>query len=451
MENYQFSGFISDVFSKNDKYSFYYDGKKLNLNLLEDEGVGLGMEKKEEFLMANLTTGGLVGLYNNICRNNIIDDTAVIYPSMIFIPRYAGPIKNKFNRLLFKGKIVNLLFPPIQKVKYDSARNLKAKFDGSKKIILKSFDETDVDFETTINQEQIHCKFGVYWPGTINPKDEDLGKLVSYFEIHFEEEKDIKEILPLYISVRKFFQFLIKQKDIYFEEIEVGLKSSNGNFDKIGYFIDNTAKLNDIKLSYTINNLVPNIGKLFSKITENDLNNNFIAKDNFEAKYITPESYIKVCGAFEHNYELIFKTLPKKDKYKIDSIEYIKQILDEKIEKEKLNKNYKKYYKHIIEVLYNDLNSVATQYNRCLGHYQPAIDDFLIKILHRYGLKNEKLLGDEFSKFRNNDAHGGVIEFTNPSICAFLVGLVLIECMIFEEADYTLSEIKEIIKSRYNF
>lgn len=320
-----------------------------------------------------------------------------------------------------------------------------------KKIILKSFDETDVDFETTINQEQIHCKFGVYWPGTINPKDEDLGKLVSYFEIHFEEEKDIKEILPLYISVRKFFQFLIKQKDIYFEEIEVGLKSSNGNFDKIGYFIDNTAKLNDIKLSYTINNLVPNIGKLFSKITENDLNYNFIAKDNFEAKYITPESYIKVCGAFEHNYELIFKTLPEKDKFKINSIEYIKQILDEKIEKEKLNKNYKKYYKHIIEVLYNDLNSVATQYNRCLGHYQPAIDNFLTKILHRYGLKNEKLLGDEFSKFRNNDAHGGVIEFTNPSICAFLVGLVLIECMIFEEADYTLSEIKEIIKSRYNF
>ena len=50
MENYQFSGFISDVFSKNDKYSFYYDGKKLNLNLLEDEGVGLGMEKKEEYL-----------------------------------------------------------------------------------------------------------------------------------------------------------------------------------------------------------------------------------------------------------------------------------------------------------------------------------------------------------------------------------------------------------------
>ena len=66
-------------------------------------------------------------------------------------------------------------------------------------------------------------------------------------------------------------------------------------------------------------------------------------------------------------------------------------------------------------------------------------------------MKNEKLLGDEFSKFRNNDAHGGVIDFTNPSICAFLVGLVLIECMIFEEADYTLSEIKEIIKSRYNF
>ncbi len=449
MENPKFSGWIDKVFSEEDKYSFYYDGKKLNLILLDDKGLRYGYSKKEPFLLANRSVGGTIGLYKSICKNDLFDDTATIYPSMIYIPKSINSSEVNFNRLLFRGKIVNQLFPPVQKVKYDSTRDLHKSYDGSKTIELKSFEETDIKFPATINDILYNCRFGVYVPGSINEGDDNLGELISYFEIDFEEQKHIKEILPLYSTVRKFFQFLAKQKDICFDEVQVGVKNEEGKFNTIGYFIDNTVELNEIKVKFNIKKLLPNIGDLFSKIAENELNYNYIPKDNFESKYITPESYIKVCGAFEHNYELIFNTIPNKDKYKLDTIAYIKEILDEKVQTEKLGKKYKEYFEHITDVLNKDLNSVATQFSRCLKHYKTAVEDFLQHVIKKYGLKDEKSLGKEFSDFRNKDAHGGFIEFTNASVCAFIVSLVLIECMILEESKYTLDEIKEIVNQRY--
>ena len=128
---------------------------------------------------------------------------------------------------------------------------------------------------------------------------------------------------------------------------------------------------------------------------------------------------------------------------------YIKEVLDEKLQTEKLSKKHKEYFEHITDVLNKDLNSVATQFNRCLKHYKIAVQDFLEHVIKKYELKDAKSLGKEFADFRNNDAHGGFIEFTNSSVCAFIVSLVLIECMILEESKYTLDDIKTIINARY--
>lgn len=449
MEKPKFSGWINKVFSEEDKYSFYYDGKKLNLILLDDKGLRYGYSKQEPFLLANRSVGGTIGLYKCVCKNDLFDDTATIYPSMIYIPKSINSSEVNFNRLLFRGKIVNQLFPPVQKVKYDSTRDLHKPYDGSKTIELKSFEETDVKFSATINDVLYNCRFGVYVPGSINEGDDNLGELISYFEIDFEKEKHIKEILPLYDIVRKFLQFLARQKDICFDEVQVGIKNNEGKFETIGYFIDNTIEETEIKLNFNICKLLPNIGELFSKIAENELNYNYIPKDNFEAKYITPEGYIKVCGAFEHNYKIIIGPDSSSDKYKLDTIAYVKEILDEKLKTEKLSKKFKDYFEHITDVLNKDLISVPTKYNRCLKRYKTTISDFLKHILPKYGMKDEKSLGIEFSNFRNNDVHGGFIKFTNPSSCAFIVALVLIECMILEESKYSLDDIKTIINARY--
>ena len=151
MEKPKFSGWINKVFSEEDKYSFYYDGKKLNLILLDDKGLRYGYSKQEPFLLANRSVGGTIGLYKCVCKNDLFDDTATIYPSMIYIPKSINSSEVNFNRLLFRGKIVNQLFPPVQKVKYDSTRDLHKPYDGSKTIELKSFEETDVKFSATIN------------------------------------------------------------------------------------------------------------------------------------------------------------------------------------------------------------------------------------------------------------------------------------------------------------
>ena len=449
MEKPKFSGTISKVFDEDDKYSFYYDGKRLNLHLVETNGLKIGCSKKEDFLLANHSAGGIVGLYKCVCNNNTIDETATIYPSMIYVSKCINSTDDKFNRLLFKGKIVNQLFPPTKKVKYDSSKDFSRKRDGSKIIELKTFDDTDLGFSVAIDEVLYNCKFGVYCPGAINDGDDNLGELTSYFEIDFEETKYISDVLKVYLAVRRFFEFLAKQKDIYFDGVQVDIKNNDGKFETIGFFSDNTIEEHEIKIKFNINKFLPHIGDLFLEIAKNEFNYKYIPKDDFEAKYITSESYMKVCGAFEHNYELIFTTLPSKYKYKLDTIDSIKEFLDEKLKAEGLSNKYKQYFDDIVELLINSLNSVEAQFNRCLSHYISSIDDFLQHVKNRYGLQEDVNLGREFSQFRNIDVHGGFVEFTNSSICAFVVCVVMIECMILEESNYTLEEIKDIIAERY--
>ena len=245
------------------------------------------------------------------------------------------------------------------------------------------------------------------------------------------------------------FQFLDKQKDIYFDEIQVDAKNNDGKFETIGFFIDNTIEEHRIKTKFDINKLLPHIGDLFAEIANNKFNYKYIPKDDFEAKYITSESYIKVCGAFEHNYELVFSEIPDRYKYKQDTIICIEEFLAKKLESEGLSNKYRQYFDDIIGLLINSLNSVEAQFNRCLSHYKSSIDVFFQHVKNRYGLHQDINLGREFAQFRNVDVHGGFVEFTNSSICAFVVCVVLIECMILEESNYTLEEIKDIIAERY--
>lgn len=449
MEQPKFSGFISKVFDKNDEYSFYYDGKKLNLVFLNESNRRLDYNTQEKaFLLARYSIGGTIGLYRCFCQKNYFGTTATIYPSMIYISEALNSTEVKFNKLLFKGQVVNRLFPPIQKVKYDSIMDYCKSFDGSKIIELKSFADTDITFTTTIDNTTYNCKFGVYLPGSINKDDDNLGELTSYFSITFEDAKHIQEISSLYSIVRKFFQFLAKQQDIYFDEIQVHVQNDKNKFERIGYFFDNTTEHNDIESKFTVIPLLNNLGKLFSRVAENELNYNYIPKDSFESKYITMESYIKVCGAFERNYEIIFTAPPNNDKYKIDTIAFIKEQLNNKLATENLSKEYKKYFYHVIDVLYKDINSVETQYNRCLKRYQSAICDLRTTLFDRYKLSKIDL-GKEFSDFRNKDAHGNIIEFSNESACAFIIGLSLIDCMILDEAGFDLDAIKTIINNRY--
>ena len=63
------------MFSEEDKYSFYYAGKKLNLILLDDKGLRFGYSKQEPFLLADRSVGRAIGLYKCVCKNDVFDDT----------------------------------------------------------------------------------------------------------------------------------------------------------------------------------------------------------------------------------------------------------------------------------------------------------------------------------------------------------------------------------------
>lgn len=70
IEKPKFSGFVSKVFGEDNKYFFYYDGKKMNLHLVEAKGLMIVCSKKEDFLRANHSAGVIVGLYKCVCNKN---------------------------------------------------------------------------------------------------------------------------------------------------------------------------------------------------------------------------------------------------------------------------------------------------------------------------------------------------------------------------------------------
>lgn len=175
----KFSGFIDKCEEFDGKYSYYFDGEKLFLNKVNNEEKSIHTIKTQRHMHCintRLADGGTAAFFNcNYNYNNWLSSKEItIAPAGCFISRYANmPVEN-FSGLVFSGHIVDKLFPPTQIVKYDSLNFehikdiSKLKRDGSKTIVLKSFNEVDKSFNFKYNQKNCTIMFNISSPGTIS-------------------------------------------------------------------------------------------------------------------------------------------------------------------------------------------------------------------------------------------------------------------------------------------
>lgn len=451
-----FNGFIKDVFSQGELHSFHFDGKRLYLNLVKNDNAVRcsSFSQQIEYLSAEPMSDGALCLYDCICKNSLFNESSIILPAMYFLPKCVNIKYTKFDRMLFKGKLLNSLFPPSQKIKYDSYSydfnpNLFNKdIDGSKIIELKTFDETDKKFTSVIDGEKIECVFGVYLPRPADENDDNLGALTSYFSVKFENSQDLKNLKKYYKIIRKLFQFLAKRQDVSFDEIEISTKRPDGKLERIGNFFDNTIEAN-VSTEKTGNVLLylSHIDELLTNINNENINFSYIPENETETKYVSQQNYVMACGSFEHNYDLVFPEPTSKEKTKLKVIEELESYFKDK--KPSANNETKRYYEHIIKLLRNDLISVESQYARCLKHFKSSIEEHVEQVKKNHKIDANINLANVFANFRNEKAHGELTPFSSMVVASYIVATMLIDCMILKLSNYGMEEIKDIIKMRY--
>ena len=458
MERNTFNGFIDEFPTTKKKYSFHFDGEKVNLNPLtpNDRMIFGGRHLPVDFCPARYTSGGTVAFYNcGVEEVGIFSGSGEIrlHPTYYFYSRAVNVQADSFDRIQFTGELVNLVFPPIQKVEYDSDNPsdnplwFTKEYDGSKTIKTKPFAQVDKSFVVSIDGVICTCRFGVFSPGSITEKDSNLGELKSYFSIEFHSSQSLEKLKTVYLIVRKFFQFLLNRQEIWFNEIVISNRNKNGKYENNGYFVDLKVQPDTPPKSCSqFSCFEPHVDKLFELISREDINFNYITKNSKEAKYVTQEQYVTCCGAFEYNYNQFYTSDESNDAFKYETIEKIKNFLGEI---DTLKKEERKYYAHIVDVLEKDINSVEACFNRCRKKYACAVDEYILRISQNRNVNKSTNFGSHFSSFRNEKAHGELTPFTHEAVCAYLIGIVLIECMLLDHCGYTKSEIKTIVEQRY--
>lgn len=452
-----FNGFIDKADFLGGSYSYYFDGKNLHLNKINDGKKTIHYitsSQNVKFLNTRLSSGGSASFYDcNYYYNNILSSREMtIAPASCLISRYANIPISEFSGLVFSGKVIDKLFPPSQIVKYDSLnlshiKNIsKLKRDGSKTIVLKSFGEVDKSFKFKYNKEQYNILFNISSPGTILKGDKNLGEIKSNFTLKFKEKQPIENLEKIYIIVRKLFQFLSNIKDIAFDEIKVLLNSNDDNYEYIGDFYDliHTKDENDYSIICPVELYFSHIDKVFLNISNEKINFNYIPKNKSQIYTINPEQYVSCCGAFEYNYKKVFKE---------DLITYNKIIEDfdnSFIKNKEYNRKERNFCKKIKDIMQNESQSLESKYQHALVKYNEALSGYIHHLSGFYAIaSNPQKLNIHFSSRRNIDAHGEMEPFSQESICAYLVGNAIIDCLILDKCGFGTEEIKKIIDKRY--
>lgn len=453
----KFSGFIDKCEEFDGKYSYYFDGEKLFLNKINNEEKSIHTIKTQRHMHCintRLADGGTAAFFNcNYNYNNWLSSKEITIASAgCFISRYANmPVEN-FSGLVFSGHIVDKLFPPTQIVKYDSLNFehikdiSKLKRDGSKTIVLKSFNEVDKSFNFKYNQKNCTIMFNISSPGTISAEDKTLGEIKSNFTITFEENIPLTELDKIYLVVRKLFQFLSNIKDISFDEIRVLNRTAENVYERIGNFYDLIHKenLNDYKIICPVKYYFTHIDKLFLTISQEKINFNYIPKNKSEIYTVSPEQYVSYCGALEYNYKKVFKCNP--NEYEKILIDFENGFANNKI----YSARERKFCKKIMGIIKNEIQSLESKYQHAYKKYKIALVDYIKYLSRFYNVANTPLkLNTSFSSRRNLDAHGELEPFSQDAICAYLVANAIIDCLILDKSGFTVDEIKNIINKRY--
>ena len=343
---------------------------KYSIFLNDDELYGIKDDEKNtgiDFLSEQKNISCLEGIRTNSKRNNFaysyLFDVAFkenVMQNEIVGKYYAHAIMNEknksFNAIRFRTKILNYFYHPEESICGDNSLNK----DGSKIIEIKKFDDKTISGTGKLLNENADMFFSIVTPGGYNVSTESFGNIYTYFQINFENNIKITDVLKYVEIVKKVFSFTFHIRNICFETITL-LDYNNEKYFPIGSLIINENYNLKLKFNYfkfpNLLNFKNNFFNLFKFFSDENNNLLILPKDINDEFEIDPQKYVILAGTFENIVNKYYKNEFKNSVELTTVLSFINEYIDEK-DKEFLGKS--KRIRNELQYIKKNLENLTT-------------------------------------------------------------------------------------------
>lgn len=455
---------------------------KYSIFLNDDELYGIKDDEKNtgiDFFSKQKNIPCLECLRTNSKRNNFaysyLFDVAFKENGMkneIVGKYYAQAIMNEknefFNAIRFRTKILNYFYHPEESICGNNLLN-----ENGKEIIeIKKFDDKTISGTGKLLNEDVDMIFSIVTPGGYNVSTESLGNIYTYFQINFENNIKITDVLKYVEIVKKVFSFTFHIRNICFETITL-LNYNNEKYFPIGSLIINEnynskLKFNCFKFPNLLN-FKNNFFNLFEYFSDENNNLLILPKDINDEFEINPQKYVILAGTFENIVNKYYKNEFKNSVELTTVLSFINEYIDEK-DKEFSGKNKKirNELQYIKKNLENLTTSAKEKFLFIFNKYNSNLIPFIENLEKRYGIhlftkeesnrNNDNVqvvdindIASDFCFQRNYCAHGSYKTCDTNSIIGYEITRILIYIIILKKCNFNDEEIEKFINPLFYY
>ncbi|NMA74561.1 MAG: hypothetical protein GX963_10470, partial [Bacteroidales bacterium] len=322
---------------------------------------------------------------------------------------------DKFDVISFSGGVINTLYhPKLVALKRKDIKDIVQgyeNFDGAATIETLPFDKYTKTIPIIVDKQRADLTISVTQSnGANNLKTYDLGYLISFIRLEFEEPQDFTEISNYYWLVNQFCAILVGQANIDFD-VALHQRTSDNKLFKTAI-----CKINDPFENYcskafhqviSLSHIWDHLGILIKTIRCSKDNANHILallpSSNKNLNRIKIDDVQKMCAALEAEYRL---GLYKHDKD--PQLQKLRETIKTAVKEfQKNNAVLKVNCETTISNLYKNLDyTLADKIHHLYNHHKCDING----LSEKFGLpKITEGRIREFVKLRNSGAHGEMI------------------------------------------
>lgn len=399
----------------------------------------------KEWFYGYVTDGSRIVFYKNNYFKILITSPITLHPIKFYTPLIIKSKNNEnvdkieFNKIIFKNKIINLLYPP---------DNAEEKIDTPESCSFNIKYNTNLKWKHNIEiaNEKFHFIYGVQvldkWE--IGKVYDAINNVNSYIKLEYDRLKSLEDILKYYFYVQKLCQFCSKTLNVGFDisllcpkTININGQNHNTEIEFIVYIDDGYEDYSHDKLNFyktiklfALDNHLSELMKVINEDTTSPYLN-FLPKKNKDLNKILYQDIIDICVAVEREFTLL-------------NFEKNEKLIEEA-------KNLTKFLLKEIKSYECD-SKIKQKANNILGaqlkKYSPSLKDKILKLNEHFNkdIQSSDSFSSKVSDFvqmRNNMSHSG-IKF-NDGIQIYDKIENLIYYSILHRAGFSIKESKAIL------